>query len=254
MKKYAITTCICFFYLLFSNSTYGQDCKVLYEGIDKIYAGACKKGLAHGKGVGKGTDSYKGNFRKGFPHGRGTYIYAQGGIYEGDWKEGERHGRGTFTDENGSVYSGSWKQGLRHGEGRFHQKPPQKDTIYEGIWEEGEYIGPKLEKPYVVTNRRSIERYTLNKVGDGKGNANRLTIKIMQNGMPNITVTNYRFQWSSGNELTLQQNVRGWEGLIFPFQGSIVYTTENKLRTTTYTVYFDFKINEPGEWELILHN
>lgn len=250
MKKCSILSLIPTVFLLFSITAYSQDCKILYDGIDKTYEGACKKGLAHGKGIAKGEDTYKGNFRKGLPHGKGKYVGAEGSVYEGMWKEGERHGHGTFVDAGGSTYTGSWKEDLRHGTGKFVLKTPEKDSIMEGIWKEDKYMGPKPEKPYVVTFSRSVERQTMRKVGDG----NRLSIKIMQGGMANMTVTDYRFQWSSGNEVNLSGNARGWENMDFPFEGRIVYTTANKLRTSSYPVYFEFKINEPGEWELVLHN
>ncbi len=231
-------------------TSYAQDCKVLMPEIAVIYEGACKKGLAHGKGTAKGENVYEGNFKKGLPHGQGRYVYDKGVGYQGEWKAGNRHGYGVFVDEEGNRYTGEWKDDMRHGEGSYYVKTADGDTTYTGIWEQDKYIGEKPERPYLIVSRRSIDRVTMRRVGDG----NQLTIKIMQGGMPNMTVQDYRFQWSSGNELILNQNARGWQNLIYPFEGRIVYTTANKLRTSYYTVQLEFKINQPGEWELILHN
>jgi len=233
------------------NQTYAQkDCKVLYDAINTNYEGGCKKGLAHGKGIAKGEDTYEGNFKKGLPHGKGTYTYAEGDNYTGAWKGGERNGYGTYNDTQGGKYVGTWKQGLKHGEGTYYLKMDNRDTTLAGIWKDDEYVGPKQKKPYIITSRRSVDRVTMFRSGDG----NRLTIKIMQSGVVNSTVVDYRFIWSSGNELMLGSHARGWENMEFPFEGRITYTTSNKLRTSTYVVTVEFIVNEPGEWELILHN
>jgi len=227
-----------------------QDCKVLYDDINTNYKGACKKGLAHGKGIAKGKDTYEGNFKKGLPHGKGTYTYAEGDSYTGAWKEGERNGYGTYIDTQGGKYIGTWKSGLKHGEGSYYLKMDNRDTVLAGLWEADEYLGPKPEKPYIITSKRSIDRVTMFRSGDG----NRLNIKIMQSGVVNSTVTNYRFNWSSGNELPIGNHARAWENMEFPFEGKITYTTSNKLKTSTYTVNIEFTINQPGEWDLILNN
>lgn len=250
MKYYKITIGLCVG-LLLGLTSYAQDCRVLYEGINESYTGKCKKGLAHGKGIAKGKDTYEGNFRKGLPHGQGTYTYAEGDVYKGAWKEGDRNGKGTYTDTKGGKYMGDWKRGMKQGVGTYYVKMKNgRDTTYAGIWEEDEYLGPKPEKPYTIKMKRSVDRMTMTRSGEG----NRLTIKIMQSGMPNTTVENYRFDWSSGNELPLQNFARGWENLEFPFEGKITYTTSNKLRTSTFTAQVNFIINQPGQWELTLHN
>lgn len=233
------------------NQTYAQkDCKVLYDAINTNYEGGCKKGLAHGKGIAKGEDTYEGNFKKGLPHGKGNYTYAEGDNYIGAWKGGERNGYGTYNDTQGGKYVGTWKDGLKHGEGTYYLKMDNRDTTLAGIWKADKYVGPKPKKPYIITSRRSVDRVTMFRSGDG----NRLTIKIMQSGVVNSTVVDYRFIWSSGNELALGSHARGWENMEFPFEGRITYTTSNKLRTSTYVVTIEFIINEPGEWELILNN
>jgi len=237
--------------LFLVNEIYAQqDCKVLYDAINTNYEGSCKKGLAHGKGIAKGEDTYEGNFKKGLPHGQGIYTYAEGDNYKGKWKEGERNGYGTYMDAQGGKYIGTWKSGLKHGEGSYYLKMDNRDTVLAGIWKDDKYVGPKPKKPYIITSRRSVDRVTMFRSGDG----NRLTIKIMQSGAINSTVIDYRFIWSSGNQLPLGTHARGWENMEFPFEARITYTTSNKLRTSTYIVNVEFIINEPGEWELILHN
>ncbi len=235
---------------LIATPTYSQaDCKVLDEKINTSYTGDCKKGLAHGKGTAKGKDSYEGHFKKGQPHGKGTYTYANGSSYIGNLKEGKRHGDGRFDDHEGGRYIGDWKADMKHGEGKYFLKINEQDTILAGLWKEDKYLGPKPEKPYVITLNRGVDRTSMFRIADG----NRLTVKIMQNGGVNDSVTDYRFTWSSGTELMIS-NGWAWENIEYPFEGRITYRTANKLKTATYTVTLEFIINEPGFWELVLHN
>ena len=73
------------------------DCSVLKPGIDSVYFGKCKKGLAHGKGNAIGVDSYIGRFANGLPDGQGTYTWANGDTYSGSWMAGKQHGEGVFV-------------------------------------------------------------------------------------------------------------------------------------------------------------
>ncbi|HEX5742262.1 MAG TPA: hypothetical protein VFY09_00005, partial [Flavobacteriaceae bacterium] len=70
MKKSVLTIVFLGISLFFSESLFAQsDCKVLNDSINQSYAGKCKKGLAYGKGIAKGIDTYEGNFKNGLPHG-----------------------------------------------------------------------------------------------------------------------------------------------------------------------------------------
>ena len=44
-------------------------------------------GLAQGKGVSKGTDTYVGMFKAGLPHGDGVYTWSTREPFEGKWKK-----------------------------------------------------------------------------------------------------------------------------------------------------------------------
>ncbi|MDZ7635813.1 MAG: hypothetical protein U5L72_15815 [Bacteroidales bacterium] len=46
-----------------------------------------KRGLVDGAGEALGTDHYQCSFKKGLPHGKGTYAYADGSLYEGMWSK-----------------------------------------------------------------------------------------------------------------------------------------------------------------------
>lgn len=208
-----------------------DSCKVLKIGIEKEYSGKCKKGLADGKGIGKGRFLYEGDFKKGLPHGKGTLKYS----YE-------------------EYYSGEWKDGLQDGKGALHYKVKGIDSVKVGVWEKGNYIGKKAISPYLIKYISSVDRYSLIKVNEGDGGKfNRVIIKFMQNGGTNTSVSNLMLQGDSGNRTNIN-NVEGFENITFPFLCKITYSTFNKFRTSTNTAIFEFVINKPGDWELILNN
>lgn len=215
-------------FLLLGTFTFAQsNCKVLKTEISGRYKGKCKKGFAHGKGVAKGTDTYSGQFRSGVPAGRGEYTYA-----------------------TGEKYVGEFAKGLRHGKGKYYFTFNEKDTVTVGIWEEDVYAGPVPPDPYEVKVTRSIERYTIRKISE---EGEQVNVKFKQSGMPNVNVSGYREVVSSGMDLFLN-NAKAWENMEFPFKCTIAYDTPNKLKTGTYRADFSFIINEPGTWEVILHN
>ena len=211
----------------FSYSIFAQeDCKVLVPELDSIYFGKCKKGLAHGKGEARGVDSYIGKFSKGWPNGTGTYTWANGDYYEGGWKEGKRHGEGILV-----------------------LKKPKGDSLVDGLWEDDDYMGPK-PKPPVVIAKTGIERYSIRKNGDIK---NRVLIDFLQSGSRNTSIYDIRFSTSSGSETKLGHSI-GYEFIVFPVTIRVSYKTQNKLRTVQYDAVFEFKISEPGDWKVELHN
>ncbi len=71
------------------------------------YQGESKRSLAHSEGNAQGVDSYKGNFKKGYPQGRGTYTWQNGDFYVGSWHKGQRNGEGELITihfkQNGST-------------------------------------------------------------------------------------------------------------------------------------------------------
>ena len=49
--------------LIFGLKTFAQPCKVIPDSLQGSYSGKCKDGLAHGKGIARGVDFYKGEFK-----------------------------------------------------------------------------------------------------------------------------------------------------------------------------------------------
>ena len=95
-------------------------------------------------------------FKKGLPNGKGYILYSDGG-----------------------KCIGNWKNGVRSGEGKCVININGKDSIKEGIWKVWKYVGEKAVKQYKVTNKISISKYRIKKVGDSM---NRVTIKVRSKG------------------------------------------------------------------------
>ena len=265
-----ITLFFCTAFFIINNISYGQDnCRVLDKRFDEVFTGKCKKGLAHGVGTAKGPNLYEGKFKEGVPNGYGEFTSNDGFQYLGSWKEGKYHGegkyisdegtfegtfkndkpngKGTFSYSSGDVYAGDWKEGLKHGEGKLMYA--QGDSIKDGMWEEDIYIGPKPKNPYVVLRRVGIDRFSAKRMGDG----NRVVIKIYQNGVPQRILEEFRISGSSGHRVEFAHS-GGFDDIKFPFTCGLGYVVQNKLRTGKNRVSIEFKINQPGDWAVSLHN
>jgi hypothetical protein len=102
-----------------------NSCLVELQSISEKYIGDCKNSKADGTGKASGTDSYEGEFKKGYPDGAGTYTW-----------------------QNGNYFKGGFKKGLRHGKGEMYYKFTWKpDSVVTGYWKKGSYTG-LYEKPY----------------------------------------------------------------------------------------------------------
>ncbi len=115
-----------------------EKCRVMDPDIADDYKGECKEGLANGKGISKGRDTYEGDFLNGKPHGKGTYSWYNGDVYTGDWIDGLRQGWGTLKRPNGAYYEGEWKNGKRDGNGAYKW---QNGAYYEGEWKNDDRHG-----------------------------------------------------------------------------------------------------------------
>jgi hypothetical protein len=203
-----------------------NDCKVLVKEISDTYIGDCKKDLANGQGIAKGTDKYEGAFKKGYPHGKGTYTYADGSVYKGMFRTGKREGEGSYT----FISEG-------------------KDSILAGIWKEDKFIGKKPEKPYKVTLNRQINRYSFMQKSEAGSN---VSVIVKRDGN-NIIPPEMILIGSSGTTKT-SIAFCGFEYVDFPFEGTVRYVMSNGMSINEYECEFQFVITKPGTWEIILNN
>lgn len=78
------------------------SCKVNDPNIADSYVGECLDGFAHGQGVAKGRDEYRGSFFKGDIHGYGVYTWGdntewKSQRYDGWYLKGKRSGYGILS-------------------------------------------------------------------------------------------------------------------------------------------------------------
>lgn len=93
-------------------------CRVRSPNLAGSYEGGCHRGKAHGTGKAIGRDIYEGEFAKGFPHGQGTYTWA-----------------------NGDYYEGEFVKGAKEGEGKMVYASVRADSVQAGLWENDQYLG-----------------------------------------------------------------------------------------------------------------
>jgi hypothetical protein len=213
------------FIIFIGSNLYAQtsDCKVTKASISGTYTGGCKNGLAHGKGIAQGIDRYEGQFIKGLPSGTGIYRWA-----------------------NGVYFEGMWKKGMMEGEGKM----VYPDSVVTGVWKEDKYMGKKEIAPYAIVSSMSVARSTITKTGDGNY---RVKIQIKQGGSDNVSIEDFSLAYDSGSEYR-SGNYYGIENVRFPVSVKVKYRSWNQLRTAQYSVIFEFIINEPGSWDVILIN
>jgi hypothetical protein len=82
------------------------------------------------------VDYYQGEFVNGQRCGYGTFVFgATGASYRGAWRDGLYHGRGTTVDETGSVFEGKFCRGVPHGTGTCRNAAGQ--IVETGRWRHG---------------------------------------------------------------------------------------------------------------------
>lgn len=93
------------------------------------YKGEWKNDCFHGKGkLVSDIGVYEGFFERGWKHGRGVEMFANGDVYEGEYDHGKYHGRGRYCWKNKTYYVGDFRMGYMEGEGLWRSS---KDS-YEG--------------------------------------------------------------------------------------------------------------------------
>lgn len=93
------------------------------------------------------NDTYEGQFKSNFRHGRGVYIWSNGEKYEGDWVEGKKEGQGTLTLINGNKYIGGFKNDNREGKGVEYDK--NGNILYNGQWKNNKRTSQARKKSYL---------------------------------------------------------------------------------------------------------
>ncbi len=231
MKQILLFTSV-FILLSFSSPAQGT-CTVKLKYIKGIYTGDCADGKANGIGKSVGTDQYEGEFKDGYPHGRGMYIWNDGHYFIGSYKMGNKEGKGDM----------------------YYESVIGSDSVITGYWQKDKYIG-EYEKQYeVISNTGKITKVecsiadvngdniyiTVHQLKDLQGLTSIGSIPIINNIVP-ITGMFY----TTNNQLLSNSSTTRIQQVIFPFR-AILYisngeNTEILFNTKgNYNVYIDMK-------------
>lgn len=209
-----------FFIIIAASNCFAQssDCTVLLAPIQGTYDGGCKKGKADGNGKAKGTDQYEGEFKKGLPHGTGTYTW-----------------------ENGNSYHGKWKNGIKDGEGKLSlQSNNGADSTITGFWSKDKYVGA-IKNPYKVYNKGTmVTNVRLSKISESD---NYIELEFNSKGgavaNPNFEITMVRGNFSRKQSFNRSAKVFD---ITFPFRAKITHNGET----------FEFEIFQKGIWKIVV--
>jgi hypothetical protein len=219
-------------FLCYCNSLLSQTntCAVVIDSLKGSYDGTCSNGKAAGFGKAKGTDSYEGNFKNGYPDGYGTYT----------WK-------------NGNYFTGNWKKGIKEGKGELHMRINNRDSVITGFWKKDVYKG-LYETPYVIYNSSSeIGRVQVAKI-DNSGGSISITVEDLKSNVgfnnnssgAGTVMTGYqitRGQFVVKNQSTLgNKDVTIFRSVIFPFRA--IFNFGQYL--------FEIEILEEGNWDVYI--
>lgn len=221
--------CVVILLAFVTNAGAQETCEVSVAPLKGAYTGDCEKGKASGKGKAVGTDSYEGEFKKGYPEGTGKYT----------WK-------------NGDSYTGTFKKGLKDGKGELKNTVDGKASVVTGFWKKDEYMG-KYEKPYILHGTTSsIGRVEINRMKSPRSN---ITIEVQsllvgggsigtttrQISLTDIRIINGTFNTKISNRLTNKQ-ITVLQNVIFPFKAIFVFENSQ----------VDVEFFEDGEWTMFV--
>ena len=207
-----------------------QTCKVLVPDLQGEYRGECKKGLADGNGSALGKHIYEGEFKRGYPHGEGKYIWA------GD-----------------DYFVGNFRKGKRDGYGKHYMLVNGKSSYIEGYWKNDEYIGKEKKVQNYSTGRKTgVDRVSYIYKGAGDG-TNEIMIKFRRGGSGSrSTITGLSTTASSG-ELVDQGEKYGFQNVSYPFTASMSFNAPNKMNTMIILATLNFEIRKEGSWVVIIY-
>jgi hypothetical protein len=239
MKKLLVFLGFVFLYTISNVAIAQQECDVLLESIKGEYVGPCKKGLANGVGTSIGTDTYNGKFKKGFPHGQGTYTWASGEFYVGNFIQGKKSGLGKFKLADGTIAK-------------------------EGIWENDEFVKEQDIPDYRIGMRKNILNVAIRDVGSDE---EKVEIILLRDGRESTDNIHDLMVVTSGGieQKTLKSLV--YKDVVFPFKANVKFKSvgkftksisgnpqagiQNKWDEAHYTeTAVEFEILEKGNWEV----
>ncbi len=154
----SILLIVCVFVLFCFSSQAQESCIVKLKDIKGVYTGACAGGKANGTGKSVGIDQYEGEFKDGYPDGKGMYTWKDGHYFLGFYKMGNKEGKGNM----------------------YYESANGSDSVITGYWKKDRYIG-QYEKQYVVISTTSNVTKVDCTLGDKKGDNINITVHQLTN-------------------------------------------------------------------------
>jgi hypothetical protein len=218
-----------FFALFFLQAK--TQCTVSIAALVGQYTGDCKNGKANGYGKATGEDSYEGNFKNGVPDGEGKYTWKDGRVYIGNWIKGVQDGKGIL----------------------LIKKETKEDTLMQGFWKKGEYVGKTAAGFIIHTRTKQITNISVRKVNK-LVNEIYLTLEsvsgnevngfnVSQTMIDKPTISSMQMAYGDFAKRTvedqlLKKTAYRFEGVTYPFRTIINIGTE----------MFEIEIFEPANW------
>jgi hypothetical protein len=221
LQKFSFLLILCIFSQKVNAQEANPICKVLFSSIDQSYEGECKKGLAHGKGVAKGTQKYVGEFSKGYPNGIGEFYYS-----------------------DSVSHIGSFQNGLREGKGEAHfLTSNKKDTTITGYWSGDIFKGQN----YVTHETNGRQFFSFFEIRASKGYGDTVIFETsstkypfsIQNITADVSILN-RNSYTTPNKTNLTITLSS-----FPARLQI---------TMSYGLVYQITLYKPADWFVKMYN
>ncbi len=208
---------------------------VLVKELQGQYNGESKKGLAQGDGAAKGTDTYIGEFKKGYPNGFGVYTYL-----------------------NGSTYVGAFKKGIWDGYGLLNDMSSGVRIQYYGLWISGKLVIPNDARGLYKVDHFQGASMIVPVVKRGNEYKTQIFIEFTERGVPTKTATIQSFEISSGEyvnnmDRTLNREIQFANIEEFPVTLKLKYLYK-QVDWRNQDCEFEVTLFVPGEWTIKLEH
>ena len=201
-----------------------EICEVKVKELQVTYNGGCDNGKANGNGKAVGTDLYEGEFKNGYPDGKGMYTWKDGHYYIGLFKKGKMEGKGDM----------------------YYDSAFGKDSVISGYWKKDKYFG-EYEKQYIViANTTRINKIDCS-LTDKKGDNIFITVHQRNGSSSPAYVTNVSsisgFFYSKNNQVQTNSSLTRVQQVAFPFH-AIFYMSNGEIA--------EIKFNEKGNYDVYI--
>ena len=208
-----------------------QTCEVKLKDIQGTYTGECANDKANGKGKSVGVDEYEGEFKDGYPEGKGMYTWKDGHYFVGFFKKGNKEGKGDM----------------------YYESAKGEDSIIAGFWKKDKYVG-EYEHQFIVqsqsgriskVNCRFVDKKTRNitievhQLSNGAGVQTQAYIPTVGD----VSVLNGTYYSKNSHTMT-NSSVTYLKDVTYPFRAIFTLTTGD----ATEIIF-----NEPGEYAVTIN-